>query len=381
MQPPQFAQSEARPEPVEWDAALGRGESCLKANAQRVRVRGRNPARAALSALKRRGIGVVDAWKLDLNIAVFARGQASPPRAVFAVAGPAEAPELQLRFARMLPQDSRLHTSDGPLEAEAVWAEVPSVIRRKAEIDLGRLGIRAILTEAFWQREVSVYVGTALVLMALGFPMTPAVFIVGAVLILLHGAARLGWDEVRLRLRRHHIARDPATQSEINRAAGYRVLIRALGLNPDKPLPALGQHVLGGDIAVPDGFADHAVRLLVDEDARVDLGGLSAPGMQDNPEDDGDSITLPDTDGRVTVVFRSRKPRLQGRGNAPPVDLERETDTHSAGHAGSAGGVPAKLDVTEIGSRRPSEDEDIEVIDAELLDPDDDVPPGPTTAT
>jgi hypothetical protein len=341
----------------EWEAAIAAGPACLRANAPRFRVRARNPARAALAALRRRGLDAAGACASEITIAVYLLPDAGRPRAVFAMAGRPDAPVLHLRWADLLPPDAPCAGPGGPFDAAAIARELPTAARRLAQRYLGSSGLREVLRGAFWQREATLYSSTALVLSAFGFPMSDGVFVVGGVLLLLQGAVRLGLFELRLAARMRALRRDPAAASQLRAAATRTVFARSHGIAGTDGEPR--RVVLRHQAAVPDLTGPQPLRLLVDEDAAVTTGGPDgALGS------DGDGFALPDSDNCLTVVFR-RPRRSDLSETAEPVPPRAPDGPAQATGTAPCGGLPVPAHPT------PPE-EDIEVIDAELLDPDDD---------
>jgi len=366
--------------PGQWDAVVGHIERCLKPNANRYRVSARNAPRAALQALQRHGARLTDALAGDTHIALFRPDSTEAPLAVFAVAGEPGAPCLQVRYARLLPDTATPFLPGGPLDSAAVDDEVPRLARRYAEARLGASGLREVLSERFWAREVSLYTGTALVLAALGFPMTPGVFVVGGVLLLLQGAVRLLFREWRLTRAKRRLLRIPAIQDDLREAAARAIFLRVHGVNEARA------KVLRGTAIVPDMRRNTPLDLLVDEDARLAAGGLT-PAV-----DAGDTTlaeptdleSLAPSDNTLTVVFRRPKTQID------PVDTPDEGEAAADGESkpdldeiGKAASVPAKVDLEDLGARSTGkgthpgtdaaadrDDDDIEVIDAELVESD-----------
>jgi hypothetical protein len=343
----------ARPGLPEWEAAIAAGPACLRANAPRFRVRARNAPRAALAALRRRGLDAAAARAGDTWIALYRLPDGQRPRAVFAMAGDADAPVLQLRWADMLPPGAVCAGPGGPFDAAAVEREIPAAARRVAQRRLGSSGLREVLRGAFWQREATLYSSTALVLSAFGFPMTDGVFVVGGVLLLLQGAARLGVHELRVAARMRALRRDPAAASLLRAAAARAVFARAHGIaGPDgEPRPV----ILRAQVAVPALCGAAPLKLLIDEDAAVTTGGPDAGG-DGGLVADADGFALPASDNRLTVVFR--RPRR------PDLAADAAPDTAPARHGSDAAAARLPVPVGPL----PAEEE-IEVIDAELLDP------------
>jgi hypothetical protein len=375
-----------RGEPRMWEAAVGRGETCLKPNARRYRVTARNPARAALNALKRDNMSMVAAFDANLHIAVYPADNASGnPVAVFAIGGEIKSPQLIMRFARLQPDDMPLHQRGGPLDRDALHHEMPTAARRRAEEQLGFQGVREVITGDYWEQELTLYCGTAAVLAAIGFPMSPGVFVVGAIILLFRGVIRLSGQEIRIQLRRRRIRHDPALQSVLNTAAIRRLFARMLNTSPETLTQRLGQTVVRGAVTVPDLVGEHALHLYVDEDSRVAAGGLR-PAKLDTAVPAEDREVAPEdlthSDNILTVVFRRPKRRRQPRPAesaqaAPPVDTRPE----DAGHAAQAKvdlddlgakSPPAKVDIDDLGGARGKHEhprhDDEEVVDAEVVE-------------
>jgi hypothetical protein len=395
------ASGSSRPkgEPQLWEAALGRGEDCLKANARRYRVKARNPARAALSTIKRENMMMAEALRADLHVAVYASGNTSGnPVAVYSVSGTEKAPRLILRFARLQPPEQPLHMRGGPLDRDALKDNIPAAARFRAEQRLGFRGVRELKTTSHWENELTTYCGTAAVLAAIGFPMTPGVFVVGAVILLVRSLARLIVHEVRLQILRRKIAKDPTLQSVLSTTAVRHMFARTLRIPPTELDTQLSKIVLRGTVIIPDLRANHALSMYVDEDSRVAAGGLR-PAQLDSavplehrrisPED------LTHSHNILTVVFRRpkrKRPPHHLRNGAEPAestpppssvyDDTQRVDTSKVGldDLGAEAKVPAKVDIHDLGRNRnrnrrrqqaePPEDEE-EIVDAEVIEEED----------
>ncbi len=379
------------PEPRPWEAAVGRGGDCLKANARRYRVIARNAARAALQTLRRHRIGIAQARKAELHIALYAPDDTSGcPKAVFRIGGAPSAPELQLCYARLRDAGTPLHSPDGPLDREAVRAEMPEAARRRAEAWLGIHGLRDVLREEFWQREISLYTGTALFLAALGFPMTPGVFVVGGVLLLIQGAVRLARNEVRIRLLARRISRDETLHPALHVAAVRRLFARAAGLEPEDLAARLARTVLRSEVTVPDLTGADSLKMYVDEDARIAAGGLRPRAIAAESDHHAEPPTPDDlyaSDNVLTIVFRRPK-RLRGADeetacaaeSAPKGSGDGKLDIDDIGQESK---VPAKVDIDELGKSGAGgkagttpKDEEVEVVEAEVIPPEEFFKPG-----
>ncbi|SDF72063.1 hypothetical protein SAMN05216241_102124 [Limimonas halophila] len=355
---------------------VGREDRCLKPNANRYRVTARNAPRAALHALQRHGVRLTDALAGDTHIALFRPDSTEAPLAVFAIAGEPGSPALRVRYARLLPETASPYLTGGPLDSQAVDEEVPRLARRRAETRLGASGLREVLSERFWGREISLYTGTALVLAALGFPMTPGVFVVGGVLLLLQGSIRLAVREWRLGRAKRRLLHDPAVQDDLREAAARAIFVRTHDLRAGGERP----RVVRGTAIVPDIRRTVPLDLLVDEDARLAAGGLT-PAVnagEATPAEPTDLESLAPSQNTLTVVFRRPKTHIEPTDSAdhpePAADGEDKPDLDEIGKAAR---VPAKVDLEDLGSRHRDngsaggdEEEDVEVIDAELVDPD-----------
>ena len=384
----QRGEAQHRGAPRMWEAAVGRGEACLKANARRYRVKARNPARAALTTLKRDNMSMVGAFDANLHIAVYPAENASGnPAAVFAMGGDIKSPHLVMRFARMQPEDIPLHQRGGPLDRDALHHEMPTAARRRAEDRLGFQGFRELITSDYWEQELSLYCGTAAVLAAIGFPMSPGVFVVGAIILLLRGVVRLAWQELRIQLKRRRIRHDPALQSILSTTAVRRLFARTLNMPPEGLSRRLGHTVLRDAVTVPDLTGEHALHLYVDEDSRIAAGGLRPAKLDTAVPAEDREVTAEDlmhSDNVLTVVFRRPKRRKQARPDAkaqqaPPVDARPE----HAGHAAQtkvdlddlgAKSPPAKVDIDDLGGGRRKHEpahhgnDDDDVVDAEVVE-------------
>lgn len=389
-------------QPRPWEAAVGRGADCLKANARRYRVVARNAARAALQALHRHRIGLVQALNAELHIALYdPEHAAESPRAVFRIAGSHKSPELHLCYARLQESAAALQAQGGPLDRESVQSEMPHAARRRAESQLGLHGLRAVLTEHFWQREITLYTGTAMFLAALGFPMTPGVFVVGAVLLLIQGAVRLAIHESRIRLLRRRIVRDETLHPALHTAAVRALFARSVGIAPEQLETQLAHTVLGGQVVVPDLGGEHALRLYVDEEARIAAGALrpawrTEGGRELAPEIAPEDLTA--SENELTIVFRRPK-----RVRLNP-DAQSETDAGAQSAESAPAGQPAKVDIDDIGEKskvpakvdldelggakrrragvsdsgdgQDGSDDDVEVVEAEVIPPEEFFKPG-----
>lgn len=375
-----------RGEPRMWEAAVGRGETCLKPNARRYRVTARNPARAALNALKRDNMSMVAAFDANLHIAVYPADNASGnPVAVFAIGGEIKSPQLIMRFARLQPDDVPLHQRGGPLDRDALHHEMPTAARRRAEEQLGFQGFREVINGDYWEQELTLYCGTAAVLAAIGFPMSPGVFVVGAIILVFRGVIRLTGQEIRIQLRRRRIRHDPALQSVLNTSAIRRLFARMLNTAPESLAQRLGHTVVRGAVAVPDLVGEHALHLYVDEDSRVAAGGLRPAKLDTAVPAEDREVTPEDlthSDNILTVVFRRPRRRRQPRPAesaqaAPPVDARPE-DAGQAAQAKvdlddlGAKSPPAKVDIDDLGGARGKHEhahhDDAEVVDAEVVE-------------
>lgn len=391
-----MAQSETggatTPEPRPWEAAVGRGGDCLKANARRYRVIARNAARAALQTLRRHRIGIAQARKAELHIALYAPDDTSGcPKAVFRIGGSASAPELQLCYARLRDPETPLYNPGGPLDRNAVRAEMPEAARRRAEGQLGIRGLRDVLREEFWQREISLYTGTALFLAALGFPMTPGVFVVGGVLLLIQGAIRLARNEVRIRLLARRISRDETLHPALHVAAVRRLFARDARLEPEDLAARLARTVLRGDVTVPDLTGADSLKMYVDEDARIAAGGLRPRPVAAESDHHAEPPTPDDlyaSENVLTVVFRRPK-RLRRTDEGTASAAEPAPESGADGKLdiddiGQESRVPAKVDIDELGKsggktksgKTSAEDEDVEVVEAEVIPPEEFFKPG-----
>jgi hypothetical protein len=349
-----------RPALPEWEAAVAPGARCLNPTSARYRVQARNPARAALAALKRHGLTGEQARAWGICIAIHMLPDTTHPRAVYALDGAAGAPMLQLRYARLLPGTSELLTGgDGPFDAGAVAREVPKTARRWAQARVGSNGLTEVLRGTFWQREATLYSSTALVLSAFGFPMSAEVFAVGGIILLLQGAVRLAAHESRILALTTAFLRNPAHGGRLRLDSQRTLFLRAHGL-----LGATGRQirrVLRERVAVPDLTGPSRLMLLIDEDAAVTTGA-GAYGIV--PE-----TTLPESDNVLTIVFR--RPRRPA--SAPPAEAvaAAEAAVTAAGDAAREA-VPERHAAARVPARRadtPGDVEEVEIIEAELLDP------------
>lgn len=345
-----------RPALPEWEAAIAPGARCLNPTSARYRVQARNPARAALAALKRHGLTGEQGRARGLCIAIHMLPDTAHPRAVYALAGPAGSPMLRLRYARLLPGTSDLLSGkESPFDAAAVAREVPKTARRWAQARVGSSGVTEVLRATFWQREATLYCSTALVLSAFGFPMSAEVFAVGGILLMLQGAVRLIAHESRILTMTRLFLRNPVHSGDLRQDSQRMLFLRGHDLL--SPTGRQIRRVLRERAAVPDLTGASRLMLLIDEDAAVTTGA-GAYGIV--PEE-----TLPQSDNVLTVVFRRpRKPEI-------PVPAEAVGPAETAPTAaqtrpvdpGPAAALPAcRADV-------PPELEDVEVIEAELLDP------------
>lgn len=328
------------------------GSRCLNPTSARYRVQARNPARAALAALKRHGLSGDQARAWGMCVAVHLLPDTTHPRAVYALAGPAGSPMLRLCYARMLPGTSELLTGrDSPFDASAIAREVPKTARRWAQARVGSNGVTEVLRGTFWQREATLYCSTALVLSAFGFPMSAEVFAVGGILLMLQGAVRLVAHESRiLALTRAYLG-NPVHTGHLRQDSQRLLFLRGHDLLG--PTGRQVRKVLRDRAAVPDLTGTSRLMLLIDEDAAVTTGA-GAYGVV--PEE-----TLPESDNLLTVVFRRpRKPEVAARAASP---APAEPAAAPAVHAGLPTAVPARVPA------EPVEMEDVEVIEAELLDP------------
>jgi len=375
------AQRTGSSSPHQWDAVVGHVDRCLKPNANRYRVKARNAPRAALHALQRHGVRLADAIAGETHVALFSPDSTQAPLAVFAVAGEPGSPRLQIRYARLLPDAASPYLPGGPLDSEAVDTEVPRLARRYAESRLGASGLRDVMRERFWAREVSLYTGTALVLATFGFPMTLGVFVVGGVLLLIQGAVRLSVREWRLHRVKHALLRDPTVQDDLREAAARTIFLRVHNINTGTKKP----NMLRGTAIVPDVRRTTPLDLLVDEDTRIAAGGLTPTvnASDATPAEPTDLESLAPSDNTLTVVFRRPRKDIQ------PTDPEADAEPAEAAEAkpdlddiGKSARVPARVDLEDLGSGPRASDseasgstqgeDDIEVIDAELVDPEPD---------
>ena len=338
----------------EWEAAIAPGARCLNPTSARYRVQARNPARAALAALKRHGLTGEQGRARGLCIAIHMLPDTAHPRAVYALAGPAGSPMLRLRYARLLPGTSDLLSGkESPFDAAAVAREVPKTARRWAQARVGSSGVTEVLRTTFWQREATLYCSTALVLSAFGFPMSAEVFAVGGILLMMQGAVRLIAHESRILTMTRLFLRNPVHSGHLRQDSQRMLFLRGHDLL--SPTGRQIRRVLRERAAVPDLTGASRLMLLIDEDAAVTTGA-GAYGIV--PEE-----TLPETDNVLTVVFRRpRKPEIpvpaEAVGPAEPAHTAANDQPADPGAA-----LPAcRVDV-------PPDLEDVEVIEAELLDP------------
>lgn len=374
--------------PQIWEVAVGRGEDCLKANARRYRVKARNPARAVLSTLRRDNMTMVDALDADLHIAVHPGDNPSgKPVAVFSLVGEPKSPKLALRFARLQPPETPLHQRGGPLDRMALHKEMPCAARRRVEEQLGYKGFREFISSVYWERELTLYCGTAAVLAAIGFPMTPGVFVVGAVLLLCRGLIRLSVQEIRIQFARRRIVQDSSLQAVLSTTAVRRLFARAVDIAPENLQGRLGQTVLRGAVTVPDINGDHALNMYVDEDSRVAVGGLRPARLDSAVPSEDREITAEDltaSDNVLTVVFRRPKKRRKAVKNAlgeiesaEVMDEQpEETDKVDLDDLGKESKLPAKVDIDDLGGARSPQSrhgkgtEEEEIVDAEVIEED-----------
>jgi hypothetical protein len=349
----------ARPPLPEWEAAVAPGARCLAATSCRYRVTARNPARAALAALQRHGLTGEQARAWGMCVAVHLMPDTSHPRAVFEVAGPAGEPGLRLRYSRLLPATSPLLGAEGPFDANAVAREVPRAARRRAQARIGSSGLAEVLRGTFWQREATLYSSTALVLSAFGFPMSAEVFAVGGVILLIQGAVRLVAHEARIFALARGLLRHPDKAVTLRQDAQRRLFLRAHELLG--PAGRQIRRVLRERVAVPDLTGSSRLMLLIDEDAAVTTGAGARAIV---PAD-----TLPPSDNILTVVFRRpRRPADAAAAEAAPAAGAAPAHAEPAGNA-APGRTPAlPIPVARSGTGH-ARDEEIEVIEAELLDP------------
>lgn len=381
------ATSSAATQSQSWEAAVGRGESCLRASSKRYRVVARNAPRAALSALRRHGLSTADAQEANVHIAVYsAERERDEPLAVFAIGGTPQSPALCLRFARM-----RSEGQAAPLATTAVQlgGELRRAARRRAESELGQSGLREVLTERFWEREISLYTGTALVLAAFGFPMSPGVFVVGGILLLTLGGLRLTWKQLRLSVKTSRLARDPELQQVLREAAVRAAFTSHYNADPSASFQRPGRNVHKGELTVPDLHGENALHLYVDEAVVATVGGIGPQATAYGDPADGN---LPDSDNVLTVVFRRlrRPPRPSTAVEAEKPDDGKKPDLDDIGREALG---PGKVDFDDIGSSkrrlggkiaamlpspaRAREEEEIEIIDAEIIEDDFDPQPPP----
>lgn len=372
-------QTQHRNAPKLWESAIGRGEDCLKANARRHRVKARNPARAALSALRHDNLTMTAAQDANLHVAVYDGDDPSGnPHAVFALQGTTGSPQMVLRFARLQPSDTPLHQRGSPLDRSALQNELPRAARLRAEDRLGFRGVREIVTTSYWEREFTLYCGTAAVLAALGFPMTPGVFVVGAIILALRGLIQLTSQELRLQILKRKIAGDESLQTILNTTAIRHLFAESIGIQPETLNRRLAQTVLRGAVTVPDLHGEHSLHMYVDEDARIAVGGLRparlevalpAENAEVTPED------LNNSDNILTIVFRRPKRRDK---NVKQSAQKQENETRAEDAAkldleelGRESKVPAKVDIDDLGGARQKNAQhspEDEIVDAEIIE-------------
>lgn len=379
----------AAPQSQNWEAAVGRGESCLRASARRYRVVAQNAPRAALSALRRHGLSTADAQEANVHIAIYStERERDEPLAVFAVGGTVNAPCLCLRFARMQVGQEASEVANA---AVRLGGELRRAARRRAEAELGQSGLREVLNDRFWEREISLYTGTALFLAAFGFPMSLGVFVVGGIVLLAQGAIRLTWKQLRLSIRTARLAGDPALQQDLRESAVRAAFAARYGVNPDAQ--PRGRGVMKGELTVPDLHGDNALHLFLDEGVVATVGGI---GPQASAYGDPAEGNLPDSDNVLTVVFRRlRRPKPKAEeAEKSAAEQKEEAKKPDLDDIGREALGPGKVDVDDIGSRRalrslrgkanamlpspasardstrPREEDEIEVIDAEIVEED-----------
>ena len=348
-----------RPGLPQWEAAVASGARCLNPTSARYRVQARNPARAALAALKRHGVTGEQARARGLCIAIHMLPDTTHPRAVYALAGTVGSPMLRLRYARLLPGTSDLLSGGAsPFDAGAVAREVPKTARRWAQARVGSNGVTEVLRGTFWQREATLYCSTALVLSALGFPMSAEVFAVGGILLMMQGAIRLIAHESRILALAKLFLRNPVHAGHLRQDSQRMLFLRGHDLLG--PTGRQIRRVLREQAAVPDLTGASRLMLLIDEDAAVTTGA-GAYGIV--PEE-----TLPESDNVLTVVFRRpRKPEMPVPADAvEPADRPQPaagTQPAAPSHPPTLPALPARHE------EAAAELEDVEVIEAELLDP------------
>ena len=338
----------------EWEGAVGRDAACLRATAKRYRVRARNPARAALMALQRHGLDGPSAREAGACVAIYLLPDSRSPRAVFAVGGTHDAPALHLRAADLLPPVSPLLGSGGPFDAAAIEAEIPRAARRRAQARVGSSGLREVLHGTFWQREATLYSSTAMVLAALGFPMSAEVFAVGGVVLLLQGAVRLALRESRIALATSRLRADPAAAETLRSDAVRTLFARAHGIAGRDGQPR--RRILREAAAIPDLCGAARLHVLLDEDAAVTTGPAGGQPGPTAAGSEADDPQLPPSDNQITIVFR-RPARRPADAPAPAQNTFEPAEPPRNG-----AGLPAVVPPVD-----PAEE--IEVIEAELLDP------------
>ena len=344
-----------RPPLPEWEAAIAPGPRCLNPTSARYRVHARNPARAALAALKRHGLTGEQARARGMCVAIHLLPDTTRPRAVYALDGPAGSPMLRLRYARLLPGTSELLSGGAsPFDAGAVAREVPKTARRWAQARVGSSGVTEVLRGTFWQREATLYCSTALVLSAFGFPMSAEVFAVGGILLLMQGAVRLVAHESRILALTRSFLRNPVHAGHLRQDSQRMLFLRGHDLLA--PTGRQIRRVLRERAAIPDLTGASRLMLLIDEDAAVTTGA-GAYGIV--PEE-----TLPESDNVLTVVFRRpRKPDIPAPAEAaaaPDTPVQTAAPTNGARPPAA---LPARIDEASEAF------EDVDVIEAELLDP------------
>ena len=351
----------ARPPLPEWEASIAPGPRCLNPTSARYRVHARNPARAALAALKRHGLTGEQARARGMCVAIHLLPNTTQPRAVYALDGPAGSPMLRLLYARLLSGTSELLAGGAsPFDAGAVAREVPKTARRWAQARVGSSGVTEVLCGTFWQREATLYCSTALVLSAFGFPMSADVFAVGGILLMLQGAARLVVHESRILALTRAFLRNPVHAGHLRQDSQRMLFLRGHDLLA--PTGRQVRRVLRERAAVPDLRGASRLMLLIDEDAAVTTGA-GAYGIV--PEE-----TLPETDNVLTIVFRRpRKPDIPVSDTAD-ADPSHDRDRAAGGPTGESPPgtrLPAALPANR--GDLPNDVEQVEVIEAELLDP------------
>lgn len=345
----------------EWEAAVGRGALCLRATAKRYRMRARNPARAALQALSRHGLDGPRAREGGVWIAIYLLPDVGTPRTIYAVGGTHDAPTLQLRAADLLPPASALLGPGGPFDTAAIDAQVPRVARRRAQTMVGSSGVREVMHGAFWQREATLYSSTAMVLAAFGFPMSAEVFAVGGVLLLLQGAARLAVRESRIMVTKRKLLADPEMREPLRAQATRAVFVDSHTVPPQQQTGPRRRTILREEAAVPNLTGEARMSLLIDEDTPVTTGMPGGPpGLGIKMDAEGEPW-VPASDNLLTVVFRRpRRPKM-----AAPAPVPDKMEPQGVQPPPAPGrNLPAV-----IPPPASEEAEEIEIIEAELLDP------------